>query len=174
MRSISRTVLCRTARPSSVAMAVKLAAIRSSRATTSSSLVISCQPTIWCFFARAARALRVKARSEVTVMWRSLRPNGLGLEQRTGSASARSTGRHRGNKGAAGRSDLSDRTRWPKTGSANHLRIPDLRNDQAAEPSRLTTAGSPAAVRASIVRNERFGPSDHARRDTTSLSGLRP
>ena len=60
-----------------------------------------------------------------------------------------------------------------KTGSANHLRIPDLRNDQATAPARLTAAGSPVAVRASIVRNERFGPSDHARRAATSLCGLR-
>jgi hypothetical protein len=39
------------------------------------------------------------------------------------------------------------------TESANHLRIPDLRKDQAEETVKASAAGSPAAVRASIVRN---------------------
>src|ERR1700721_2825669 len=36
------------------------------------------------------------------------------------------------------------------TESANHLRIPDLRNDQAEETIKASAAGCPAAVRASI------------------------
>ena len=49
------------------------------------------------------------------------------------------------------------------TESANHLRIPDLRKDQAEETIKASAAGSPAAVRASIVRNERLGQLDQTR-----------
>jgi hypothetical protein len=47
------------------------------------------------------------------------------------------------------------------TESANHLRIPDLKNDQAEEAIKVSAAGAPAAVRASNVRNDRIGHSDH-------------
>lgn len=58
------------------------------------------------------------------------------------------------------------------TESANHLRIPDLRKDQAEETIKASAAGSPAAaVRASIVRNDCFGCLDHAQPNCGELSG---
>jgi hypothetical protein len=57
------------------------------------------------------------------------------------------------------------------TESANHLRIPDLRKDQAEETIKASAAGSPAAVRASIVRNDCFGCLDHAQSNCGELSG---
>jgi len=46
--------------------------------------------------------------------------------------------------------------------SANHLRIPDLRNDQAEETIKASAAGFPAAVRASICPKRSLRSVDHA------------
>jgi hypothetical protein len=47
------------------------------------------------------------------------------------------------------------------TESANHLRIPDLRNDQAEETSRLQQRGFRRRSVPRHVRNDRFGCVDH-------------